>query len=89
MTDESKWSKALDEAFVAALPLTRSNEAAEALLRDGIAAFECDNISSDNLLLEAAKTTIEQRTEFREEPGGAFDAPFRTLAPLAACPNRS
>jgi hypothetical protein len=37
MTDQSKWSKALEEAFLAALLLTSSSNAAEAFLRDGIA----------------------------------------------------
>jgi len=76
MTDQSKWSKALEEAFLAALLLTSSSKAAEAFLRGGIAGLESDDISSDNLLLETAKATIERRTEFREEPEALSMLPF-------------
>jgi hypothetical protein len=66
MTGESEIVEALPKAFWMALLLTGSIEAAEAAVLDGIAALELDHISAGSLLLAAAKSAIQRRTEFPE-----------------------
>jgi hypothetical protein len=61
---------ALDEAFVAALLLAGSLDAAEAAVLDGIAALEPDAPCGDTLVEQTAKTSIRRRTEFPERSEG-------------------
>ena len=61
MTAERKASKALDEAFRAALLLTGSTEVAEKAVLDGIAALEYGRLADDALLVETVQSAIRRR----------------------------
>jgi hypothetical protein len=62
MTAQGKASKALDEAFRAALLLTGSIEVAEKAVLDGIAALECGYLAHNVLLVETVKSAIHRRS---------------------------
>jgi hypothetical protein len=64
MTAERESSKALEEAFRAALLLTGNPEAAEYAVLGGIAALELGHIADDVLLVETAKAAIQCRAGF-------------------------
>jgi hypothetical protein len=68
MTAKSEASRALYEAFRAALLLTASAEGAEHAVLDGIAKLESGHISDDVLLVEAVKVVIRQRADFPSQP---------------------
>jgi len=68
MTAKSEASRALYEAFRAALLLTASAEAAEHAVLGGIAALEFGHIADDVLLVETVKTVIQQRDDFPSQP---------------------
>jgi len=64
MTAERVSSKALEEAFCAALLLTGSPEAAEYAVLGGITALELGHFADDVLLVETAKAAIQCRADF-------------------------
>src|SRR5260370_38802901 len=68
MTAKSEASRAVSEAFRAALLLTAGAEAAENAVLGGIAALEFGHIADDVLLIETVKTVIQQRDEFPSQP---------------------
>ena len=72
MTAKGEISKALDEAFRAALMLTGSTEVAENAVLDGIAASEFGHIVDDVLLVETVKSAIQRRADL---PGQSKQAP--------------
>jgi len=67
MTVEMKTGEALHEAFRAALVLTGSIEAAECAVTDAIATSAPD-FADDTLLVETARSAIQRRTNFSEQP---------------------
>jgi hypothetical protein len=71
MTAKSEASKALDEAFCAALLLTGSTEAAEHAVLGGIAALELGHIVDDVLLVETVKSVTQQRADFQGQSAQA------------------
>ena len=68
MTAKSEASRALEEAFRAALLLTASAEAAEHAVLGGIAASEFGHIADGVLLVETVKMVIQQREDFPSQP---------------------
>jgi hypothetical protein len=68
MTVKSEGSRALYEAFRAALLLTASAEAAEHAVLGGIAELESGHITDDVLLVETVRVAIRQRADFPRQP---------------------
>jgi hypothetical protein len=62
MTATSDLSKALDEAFLAALLFTGSTEVAENAVLDGIAAVNFDGAGDGVLVMETVQSAIHRRT---------------------------
>lgn len=62
MTATSDLSKALDEAFLAALLLTGSTEVAENAVLDGVAAVNFDGAGDGVLVMETVQSAIHRRT---------------------------
>jgi hypothetical protein len=86
MTAERESSKALEEAFRAALMLTGCQEAAEYAVLGGITALEFGHIADDILLVETAKAAIQCRADFpgQSEPALLQHTPeFQRLLLLA------
>jgi hypothetical protein len=67
MTVEMKTGETLHEAFRAALVLTGSIEAAECAVTDAIATLGPD-FAGDTLQVETARSAIQHRTNFSEQP---------------------
>ena len=67
MTAEIKISETLCEAFRSALILTGSIEAAERAVADGISTLGLD-LAGDTLLVETARSAIQRRTEYSDQP---------------------
>jgi hypothetical protein len=67
MTVEMKTGEAINEAFRAALVLTGSTEAAECAITGAIATLGSDFVG-DTLLVETARSAIQHRTNFSEQP---------------------
>ena len=86
MTGECEIVETLPKAFCISVLLTGSVQAAEAVVSEGIAALELDQISSDSLLLATVKSAILRRAEFLEQSEGLSILPLelRRLFLLAA-----
>jgi hypothetical protein len=83
MTAKSEASKAIDEAFRAALLVMGSTEAAENAVLDGIAALEFGYLVDDVLLVETVKSAIQRRADFPGQSEQALPLELRRLFLLA------
>src|SRR5882757_7472307 len=87
MTGESEIVEALPRAFWIAFMLTGRIDAAEAVGLDGIPALELGHISRDSLVLATAKSAVQRRTEFPEQPEGLSILPLELRRLFLLAPN--
>ena len=86
MTANSETSKAVGEAFRAALLLTGSTELAEKAVLDGIAVLESGHVMGDVLRIEPVKSGLQERAAFSGQLPRTEDCKPRATSRILALP---
>jgi hypothetical protein len=81
MRSNGELASVIEKAFCTALLLTASETLAETAVLDGIGALEFDQISSDNLQLETARSATRESADLLEQ----FDPAFSILPGELRC----